>query len=161
MAMPSVAGQVMPTATAPAAIAGDVDIETVVSAGTVAHTIANRGSSGALDRSCVDAAAVAIRSGNEQRRPGVIAIRFSVAQPARQRGPVVDAARPGRCPSAGDGPAGRADYRCRRRLRAGAVASHRSRNSAELYGCRRAAKIVGLGRDEVIVGPDGTVGARF
>jgi TonB family protein len=96
--MPSIASRVMPTLTAaPAAITGDVDVETVVSAtGTVAHTRVAKSAdpSGALDRSCVDALRqwrFGPAMNNGRPMASLVLVRFSVAQPAGNPSPVVDA----------------------------------------------------------------------
>jgi len=98
MSMPSITSRVMPTLpTAPAAITGNVDIETVVSAtGTVAHTRVAKSAdpSGALDRSCVEAVrqwrfGPAMSAGRPMA--SLVLVRFSVAQPAGSAAPVVDA----------------------------------------------------------------------
>lgn len=96
--MPSITNRVMPTLTStPAAIAGDVAIETIVSAtGTVGQTRVAKSPdpSGALDRSCIEALQqwrFGPAMSNGQPAASLVLVRFSVAQPVGNAAPVVNA----------------------------------------------------------------------
>ncbi len=96
--MPSVTSQLMPTlAAGPSGITGNVDIETVVSAeGSVTHARVAKSpdSSGALDRACVDAVRqwrFEPATSNSRAVASLVLVRFSIARPSGNAGPVVNA----------------------------------------------------------------------